>query len=107
MTKLDLASAESGKSAGSNQTAVRNNGGGVLSHNLFFDGMTPASRKPPWKACGSDQPRFGSFENFKNLQKASGTFWIRWAWLVSDENSNLKIVSTANQTCPSESEPDS
>ena len=85
------------------QTAVRNNGGGVLNHNLFFDGMTPASSKAPVGRLAEAINRdFGSFENFKETFKkaALGRFGSGWAWLVSDENGNLKIVSTANQDVP-------
>ncbi|HEY8395528.1 MAG TPA: superoxide dismutase, partial [Bacilli bacterium] len=85
------------------QTAVRNNGGGVLNHNLFFDGMTPASTKAPeGKLAEAINQAFGSFENFKETFKkaALGRFGSGWVWLVSDENGNLKIISTPNQDVP-------
>lgn len=85
------------------QTAVRNNGGGVLNHNLYFDGMTPASTKAPeGKLAEAINQAFGSFENFKETFKkaALGRFGSGWVWLVSDENGNLKIISTPNQDVP-------
>lgn len=85
------------------QTAVRNNGGGVLNHNLFFDGMTPDStKKPVGRLAEAIDRTFGSFDNFKETIKkaALGRFGSGWAWLVSDENDNLKIVSTPNQDVP-------
>lgn len=85
------------------QTAVRNNGGGVFNHNLFFDGMTPDSSKMPIGNLAKAIDRaFGSFENFKETFKkaALGRFGSGWAWLVSDENGDVKIVSTANQDVP-------
>ncbi|HHX80959.1 MAG TPA: superoxide dismutase [Acholeplasmataceae bacterium] len=85
------------------QTAVRNNGGGVFNHNLFFDGMTPDSSKMPVGNLAKAIDRaFGSFENFKETFKkaALGRFGSGWAWLVSDENGDVKIVSTANQDVP-------
>ena len=85
------------------QTAVRNNGGGVLNHNLFFDGMTPASSKAPVGRLAEAINRdFGSFENFKETFKKP--LWDvsdpAGPGSVSDENGNLKIVSTANQDVP-------
>lgn len=85
------------------QTTVRNNGGGVLNHNLYFDGMTPASTKAPeGKLAEAINQAFGSFENFKETFKkaALGRFGSGWVWLVSDENGNLKIISTPNQDVP-------
>ena len=65
--------------------------------------MTPASSKAPVGRLAEAINRdFGSFENFKETFKkaALGRFGSGWAWLVSDENGNLKIVSTANQDVP-------
>lgn len=85
------------------QTAVRNNGGGVLNHNLYFDGMTPDSPKAPvGKLAEAIDRDFGSFEIFKEAFKkaALGRFGSGWAWLVSDKDGKLQIVSTPNQDVP-------
>ena len=51
------------------QTAVRNNGGGVFNHNLFFDGMTLTHQNAGWKFSKAIDRAFGSFENFKETFK--------------------------------------
>jgi len=85
------------------QTKVRNNGGGVFNHNLFFDLMTPNStKKPVGKLAEAIDAKFGSFEKFKETfkQAAMGRFGSGWAWLVADKNNELMIVSTPNQDVP-------
>ena len=85
------------------QTKVRNNGGGVFNHNLFFDLMTPNStKKPVGKLAEAIDEQFGSFEKFKETfkQAAMGRFGSGWAWLVADKNNELMIVSTPNQDVP-------
>jgi Fe-Mn family superoxide dismutase len=84
------------------RTKVRNNGGGVLNHNLFFAGMTPEKKKPFGKLLEAIERTYGSFENFKATfsKAAMERFGSGWAWLVSDENGDLKIISTPNQDVP-------
>ncbi|MCX7818395.1 MAG: superoxide dismutase [Kiritimatiellae bacterium] len=84
------------------RTAVRNNGGGVLNHNLFWQFMTPKSAgKPSGELARAIDSTFGSFERFKEeFQKAAlGRFGSGWAWLVVD-GGQLKIGSTPNQDSP-------
>jgi superoxide dismutase, Fe-Mn family len=79
---------------------IRNNGGGVLNHNQF------------WEILKKDVPitttmeeiinaDFGSFENFKKqfTDAALNRFGSGWAWLVVN-NGKLNIVSTPNQDTP-------
>src|SRR5690554_4103532 len=85
------------------QTKVRNNGGGVFNHNLFFDLMTPNSpKKPVGKIAEAIDAKFGSFEKFKETFKkaAMDRFGSGWAWLVADKNNELMVVSTPNQDVP-------
>ncbi|MFA7434759.1 MAG: superoxide dismutase [Bacilli bacterium] len=85
------------------QTKVRNNGGGVFNHNLFFDLLTPNSpKKPVGKLAEAIDAKFGSFEKFKETFKkaAMDRFGSGWAWLVADKNNELMIVSTPNQDVP-------
>ena len=84
------------------RTAVRNNGGGVLNHNLFWTFMTAKSPgRPSGELARAIESAFGSFEKFKEeFQKAAlGRFGSGWAWLVVDEG-RLKIGSTPNQDSP-------
>ena len=48
------------------RTAIRNNGGGVYNHFLYFCGMSPCRSARPSGALGEAMERdFGSFENWK------------------------------------------
>lgn len=85
------------------QTKVRNNGGGVFNHNLYFDLMTPNSpKKPVGKLAEAIDAKFGSFDKFKETFKkaALDRFGSGWAWLVADKNNELMVVSTPNQDVP-------
>ncbi|MDI9507204.1 MAG: superoxide dismutase [Bacillota bacterium] len=87
------------------QTAVRNNGGGVYNHNLFWLAMTPQPLgKPIGKLAEAINERFGSYEEFKNEFKkaALSRFGSGWAWLVSDKNNRVDIISTPTQNTPLE-----
>jgi superoxide dismutase, Fe-Mn family len=68
---------------------VRNNAGGVLNHNFFWEIMSPDKQSVP--------------EKFKDIIEpfstaALGLFGSGWVWLTS----NLQIVTTANQDAPKE-----
>ena len=82
------------------QTAVRNNGGGVYNHTFFWNIMAPAgSTTMSSKLEKILTDKFGSIESFKaEFEKAAlGRFGSGWAWLVKDQQGDLKIVSTPNQ----------
>ena len=82
---------------------VKNNAGGVYNHEFFWSIMSPEKDQTPsgelLKAINKD---FGSLENFKNKFKeaALGRFGSGWAWLVSDKDGKLSIISTPNQDSP-------
>lgn len=82
---------------------VINNAGGVYNHNFFWTVLAPKSGGTPTgelsKAINRD---FGSFDNFKaEFKKAAlGQFGSGWAWLVSDKDGKLSIISTSNQDSP-------
>lgn len=82
---------------------VRNNGGGYYNHNLYFDILSPNPKKAPEGVLLEKiNETFGSLEELQNqlTQAALGQFGSGWAWLVKDENKNLKIVKTPNQDNP-------
>ncbi len=84
------------------RTAVRNNGGGVLNHNLFWQMMTPKSPgRPVGELAKAIEQAFGSFDRFREeFQKAAlGRFGSGWAWLVI-ESGQLRVGSTPNQDAP-------
>jgi len=82
------------------QTAVKNNGGGVYNHNLFFQQLSPNSQPPTsgplFKAIAST---FGSIQQFKQEVKRIGleVFGSGWALLVADHTGTLGIIKLANQ----------
>jgi Fe-Mn family superoxide dismutase len=84
------------------RNAVRNNGGGHLNHNLFWQMLSPNGGGEPSGALGDAiNSTFGSFAAFKEQFAAAGVgrFGSGWAWLVVN-NGKLEITSTANQDNP-------
>ncbi len=85
------------------QTAVRNNGGGFVNHNLFWETMSPHGGGTPSGGLASAIERaFGSFDDFKSAfeDAAIKRFGSGWAWLVVDGDGALQVYSTANQDSP-------
>lgn len=85
------------------QAAVRNNGGGVYNHELYFDSMkNPVGQEPEGALAEAIDRDFGSYRQWKEQMKqaAVGKFGSGWAWLVSDGKGKLSIVQTANQDVP-------
>ena len=85
------------------RTAVRNNGGGVYNHELYFASMkSPMGQEPSGILAEAIDRDFGSYKQWKEQMKqaAVGKFGSGWAWLVTDKKGNLSIVQTANQDVP-------
>ncbi len=85
------------------QTAVRNNGGGVYNHELYFDSMRePVGQEPEGALSEASERDFGSYRQWKEKMKqaAAGKFGSGWAWLVADKKGALSIVQTSNQDVP-------
>ena len=85
------------------QTAVRNNGGGVYNHELYFDSMkNPVGQEPGGALAEAIDRDFGSYRQWKEQMKqaAVGKFGSGWAWLVTDNKGKLSIIQTANQDVP-------
>ncbi len=78
--------------------AVRNNGGGVYNHDLFFALMAPAGQKMPENIAEA----FGGEDEWKNQMKAAavGQFGSGFAWLVQDDEGTLSIIALPNQDNP-------
>lgn len=88
---------------GSIRQTVINNGGGFYNHNLFWMMLSPSGGDEPSGAFREELlSKYESLQAFKDeFAKAATTrFGSGWAWLVVDENSQLEILSTANQDCP-------
>lgn len=84
------------------RTAVRNNGGGVYNHNIFWQVMGPnGGGQPSGALAEAINSKFGSFDNFKEKFSAAGAtrFGSGWAWLTLG-NGQIQLYSTANQDSP-------
>ena len=85
------------------RTAVRNNGGGFINHNLFWEIMKPGgSNQPAGSLAKEIDSAFKSFDGLKEaVAKAATTrFGSGWGWLVRDGSGKLAVTSTANQDNP-------
>ena len=87
------------------RAAVRNNGGGVVNHTLFWQLMAPKAQggggEPTGKLGEAIKATFGSYADFKTKFQEAGVkrFGSGWAWLVVKDG-KLVIGSTANQDHP-------
>jgi len=84
------------------RTPVRNQGGGHLNHNLFWESMSPDGGGAPDGDLGAAiDSAFGGFEQFKEKFEQAGIaqFGSGWVWLVVD-GGQLAVTSTANQDNP-------
>jgi len=85
------------------RTAVRNNGGGYVNHNMFWTIMSPkGGGAPSGELASAIDKSLGSFEAFKDAftKAALGRFGSGWAWLSVTPEKNLVVESTANQDSP-------
>jgi Fe-Mn family superoxide dismutase len=84
------------------RTAVRNNGGGYVNHNLFWKLLAPGGGDMSADLKSAIEAAFGSVDKFKEqFNTAAATrFGSGWAWLVVDKGGALKVYSTANQDSP-------
>jgi Fe-Mn family superoxide dismutase len=85
------------------RTAIRNNGGGVYNHQLYFQCLSPEGGGQPKGALSQAIDRaFGSFEQWQKLMReaALGQFGSGYAWLVKDPSGSVSLRKTPNQDCP-------
>jgi len=85
------------------RTPVRQNGGGVYNHNMYFDTMAPAGTSTMSKEMETViNQTFGSYDNFKDKIKEAGLsqFGSGWAFLVADSEKGLYIINMPNQDVP-------
>lgn len=87
------------------RTAIRNNGGGVYNHILYFNCMSPnGGELPSGRLAKALCDWFGSYENWRTQMKSAAldVFGSGYAWLVRNDNAALSITQTANQDTPLE-----
>ena len=88
---------------GTDNAAVRNNGGGYYNHCLFWEVMSPNGGGSPSGDLAADiDATFGSFDGFKEKFAAAAAtrFGSGWAWLCVNSNGQLEVCSSANQDNP-------
>lgn len=101
-TELEGKSLEELMTAGFENGAVRNNGGGHFNHTLFWTILSPnGGGEPTGAVAGAINDAFGSFEAFKTeFSNAAATrFGSGWAWLCV-VGGKLEVCSTPNQDNP-------
>jgi len=85
------------------RTSVRNNGGGVINHDMFFAMMGPnKGGQPVGKLAAAIDKTFGGFEQYqqKFTAAAAGIFGSGWAWLSLDADGKLLIETTPGHDTP-------
>lgn len=90
------------KNVSKQPAAVRNNGGGIYNHNMFWEIMKPnGGGEPTGKLGDAIKSSFGSFAEFKTQFSNAGAtrFGSGWAWLCVT-GGKLAICSTPNQDNP-------
>lgn len=82
--------------------AVRNNGGGLYNHTLYWNNLASKSAGPSAELSAAINKAFGSFDKFKEAFSNAGKtrFGSGWAWLCLNSEKNLAIGSTPNQDNP-------
>lgn len=87
---------------GTDNKAVRNNGGGHFNHSLFWKVITPGGSKEPVGNVKAQIEKMGGMEKFKTdfAEAAKTRFGSGWAWLAKNEDGSLAICSTPNQDNP-------
>lgn len=82
---------------------IFNNAAQVWNHTFYWHCLSPRGGNEPKGALLAEiNKAFGSFDVFKEqfTQASLTTFGSGWAWLVQDENNQLKIISTSNAGTP-------
>lgn len=84
-------------------SALFNNAGQTLNHNLYFLQFSPnGKRTPGGKLADAINAKWGSFDNFKKefVKAGTGVFGSGWVWLARDNNGQLVITQEANAGNP-------
>jgi Fe-Mn family superoxide dismutase len=84
------------------EIAIKNNGGGLYNHTLFWNSMTPNYRDCIGPLREAIEKKWKTFEAFEKsfTEAAVNLFASGWVWLILDENKELQIAKTANHDNP-------
>jgi Fe-Mn family superoxide dismutase len=83
--------------------AIFNNAAQVWNHTFYWHCLSPnGGGEPKGELASAIIKTFGSFVDFqeKFTQVAISTFGSGWAWLVTNQQGNLDIISTSNAGIP-------
>jgi superoxide dismutase, Fe-Mn family len=82
--------------------ALKNHGGGYVHHDIFWQIMSPNGEREPIGDLKEKIEKLGGFEKFRTdfTNLALGQFGSGWAWLVLDEQKNLRQYALPNQDSP-------
>jgi len=83
---------------------IRDFGGGVYNHELFWNVMSPKKQKPSEYFLKKIDMNFGSLMSFNEEfnKEANYIFGSGWAWLCTDKTGKLALMGTKNQNSPLE-----
>lgn len=81
---------------------IRNNGGGLYNHTLFWESMTGEKQEVPADLKAAVEKDLGSWDAFKTAfeMAAKTRFGSGWAWLSVGSDGKLFVSSTPNQDNP-------
>jgi Fe-Mn family superoxide dismutase len=85
------------------RTAVRNNGGGVANHNIFWTIMKKGGGgEPKGELLKAIENSFGNFAKFREVVTNNGLtrFGSGWSWVVVGKDGKLAALSLPNQDSP-------
>ena len=102
-TDLEGKSLDELMTAGFDNNAVRNNGGGHWNHSLFWTIMSPGGGgTPSGDLAAAIDAANGSFDDFKTAfsNAAATRFGSGWAWLCVHPGGKVEVCSSPNQDNP-------
>lgn len=82
---------------------IFNNAAQVWNHSFYWNCLCPqAAAEPTGALAEAITQNWGDFASFRQAftQAAATHFGSGWAWLVADNNKQLKIITTANADTP-------
>ena len=84
------------------RTGLRNQGGGYLNHNIYFEQLKPeaqAKKAPEGALLAQIEKQFGSVDKLKEELNAlsASQFGSGWGWLGKKSDGTLVTYKTANQ----------
>ena len=84
------------------RTGIKNYGGGLYNHFIYFNSMSPSGRIPTDELMTLIKNSFGNFDNMKKAlhSSAAANFGCGYTWLVCGGNYRLQIINTTKQNTP-------